>query len=58
MTSFTAWLAAGVTVAILFAYELLLLWQQRRNLPAQCFKVMAFSRAVFKFSFQRRQPLC
>ena len=31
MISFTAWLAAGVTVAILLAYELLLLWQQRRN---------------------------
>ena len=31
MTSFTAWLAAGITVAMLVAYEMALLWQQRRN---------------------------
>lgn len=31
MTNNTAWLAAGMTVAILIAYELWLLWIQRRN---------------------------
>lgn len=31
MTNTTAWVAAGITVAILMAYELSLLWLQRRN---------------------------
>lgn len=31
MTSLSAWLAAGLTVAILIAYELSLLWIQRRS---------------------------
>ena len=31
MTTFTAWLAASTTVAMLVAYEMALLWQQRRN---------------------------
>jgi uncharacterized membrane protein len=31
ISAFSAWLAAGLTVAVLVAYELALLWQQRRN---------------------------
>ena len=31
MISITAWVAAGITVAILVAYELSLLWLQRRS---------------------------
>ena len=31
MTSMTTWLAAGVTVAMLVAYEMSLLWMQRRS---------------------------
>jgi hypothetical protein len=34
VTTLTAWLAAGITLAMLVAYELSLLWLQRRN-PAQ-----------------------
>ena len=31
MTSITAWVAAGITVGVLVAYELALLWKQRRS---------------------------
>lgn len=55
MTTVTAWLASGITVAMLVAYELALLFLQRRN-PASLARPMHVNLRAEWFAALSKQP--
>ena len=55
MTSITAWVAAGITAGVLVAYELALLWKQRRS-PATLARAAHANLREEWFAALSRQP--